>query len=110
MTTLADRARLGERTFLRRFRSATGLTPTEYLQQRRVEKAREALEFSMQTVSEIAWMVGYQDEGSFEESLGSLWDTIGSALVYPKVHNNIKRRSPSDYTDDPCEPHADRVD
>jgi len=65
VTTLAGRARLGERTFLRRFRSATGLTPTEYLQQLRVEKAREALEFSMQTVSEIAWMVGYRDEGAF---------------------------------------------
>ena len=65
VTTLADRARLGERTFLRRFRNATGFTPTEYLQQLRVERGREALEFSMQTVSEIAWMVGYQDEGAF---------------------------------------------
>ena len=65
VTTLADRAMLGERTFLRRFRNATGFTPTEYLQQLRVERGREALEFSMQTVSEISWMVGYQDEGAF---------------------------------------------
>jgi|HubBroStandDraft_6_1064221.scaffolds.fasta_scaffold90847_1 transcriptional regulator GlxA family with amidase domain len=65
VNTLADRAGLGERTFLRRFSNATGLTPTEYLQQLRVEKAREALEFSMQTVGEIALLVGYQDEGAF---------------------------------------------
>ena len=65
VTTLADRASLGERTFLRRFRNATGLTPTKYPQQLRVERAREAPEFSMQTVSEIAWMVGYHDEGAF---------------------------------------------
>jgi len=65
VTTLADRARSGERTFLRRFRNATGLTPTEYLQQLRIERVKEALESSMQIVSEIAWMVGYQDEGAF---------------------------------------------
>jgi transcriptional regulator GlxA family with amidase domain len=67
VTALAARANLGERTFLRRFRHATGLTPTEYLQHLRVEKAREALELSMQAISEIAWMVGYQDEGAFRK-------------------------------------------
>ena len=58
VATLAARARVGERTFLRRFRQATGLTPTGYLQHLRVEKAREALELSSQSISEIAWMVG----------------------------------------------------
>jgi transcriptional regulator GlxA family with amidase domain len=58
---------VGERTFLRRFRQATGLTPTGYLQHLRVEKAREALELSSQSISEIAWMVGYQDEGAFRK-------------------------------------------
>jgi len=56
VTALAARAKLGERTFLRRFRHATGLMPTEYLQHLRVEKAREALELSMQAIS---------DEGAF---------------------------------------------
>ncbi len=67
VATLAARARVGERTFLRRFRHATGLTPTGYLQHLRIEKAREALELSTQTISEIAWMVGYQDEGAFRK-------------------------------------------
>ena len=33
----------------------------------RVEKTREALELSMQAISEIAWIVGYQDEGAFRK-------------------------------------------
>lgn len=42
---MALRAKLGERTFFRRFRDATGLKPNEYLQHVRIAKAREALEF-----------------------------------------------------------------
>ncbi len=62
---MASHAKLGERTFLRRFRKATGLKPNEYLQHVRIAKAREALEFSMQSVEEIAWKVGYEDQGAF---------------------------------------------
>ena len=62
---MAARANLGERTFLRRFHKSTGMTPTEYVQQLRVLKARESLEFSMLSVNEIAWIVGYKDSGSF---------------------------------------------
>jgi transcriptional regulator GlxA family with amidase domain len=77
---MALRAKLGERTFLRRFRNATGLKPNEYLQHVRIAKAREALEFSMQSVDEIAWMVGYGDHGAFR-----------------KVFNRIVGLSPGEY-------------
>jgi transcriptional regulator GlxA family with amidase domain len=43
------------------------LTPREYVQHLRVGKARESLEFSNLTVNEIAWMVGYEDPGSFRK-------------------------------------------
>jgi len=64
---MAARANLSERTFLRRFCKATGLTPKEYVQHLRVAKARESLEFSKLSVNEIAWMVGYEDAGSFRK-------------------------------------------
>ena len=64
---MAARANLTERTFLRRFRKATGLAPNEYMQHLRVGKARESLEFSNLSVNEIAWMVGYEDTGSFRK-------------------------------------------
>lgn len=65
LTSMAERAGLEERTFLRRFRAATGLKPTEYCQHLRVGKAREMLEFSNGTIDHIAWTVGYQDPGAF---------------------------------------------
>ena len=65
LTAMAERAGLEERTFLRRFRAATGLKPTEYCQHLRVGKARELLEFTNDTIDHIAWTVGYQDPGAF---------------------------------------------
>ncbi|MEN2397255.1 GlxA family transcriptional regulator [Pseudomonas halotolerans] len=62
---MAEQAGLEERTFLRRFRAATGLKPTEYCQHLRVGKAREMLEFTNGTIDHIAWTVGYQDPGAF---------------------------------------------
>ncbi|RDJ20355.1 GlxA family transcriptional regulator [Bosea caraganae] len=64
---LAARAGLEERTFLRRFRKATGLRPTEYAQQVRIAKAREALELSRRPVAQIAWEVGYGDASAFRK-------------------------------------------
>jgi transcriptional regulator GlxA family with amidase domain len=64
---LAARAGLEERTFLRRFRKATGLRPTEYAQQIRIAKAREALELSRRPVAQIAWEVGYGDASAFRK-------------------------------------------
>jgi len=62
---MAKTAGLEERTFLRRFRAATGLKPTEYCQHLRVGKARQMLEFTNDTVDHIAWTVGYQDPATF---------------------------------------------
>lgn len=67
LAMMAARAGLGERTFLRRFHGATGLRPTEYVQQLRVGKAREMLEASKLTVDEVAFRVGYEDPGAFRK-------------------------------------------
>ncbi|MDX2234420.1 MAG: GlxA family transcriptional regulator [Hyphomonadaceae bacterium] len=62
---LAAQAGLADRTFQRRFARVTGLRPTDYLQQVRVMKARDALELSDSTVDQIAWSVGYADPSAF---------------------------------------------
>ncbi|MER9417276.1 GlxA family transcriptional regulator [Mesorhizobium sp. M0306] len=64
---MAEHAGLEERTFLRRFRKATGLRPTEYCQHLRVGKAREMLETTILSIDQIAWEVGYDDPGSFRK-------------------------------------------
>ncbi|MET1756072.1 helix-turn-helix domain-containing protein [Novosphingobium sp. RD2P27] len=67
VAALAKRASLEERTFLRRFKQATGFRPTEYAQQIRVAKAREALELTRTPVDQIAWQVGYGDTSAFRK-------------------------------------------
>ncbi|MDA7946163.1 MAG: helix-turn-helix domain-containing protein [Hyphomicrobiaceae bacterium] len=62
---MAKRVRLSGRTFLRRFKAATGLTPNSYVQNLRVEKARGLLERTRIPVSEIGWNVGYRDASAF---------------------------------------------
>lgn len=80
LASMAACAGLEERTFLRRFRAATGLRPTEYCQQVRVGRACRLLEFTRRNVEQIAWGVGYQDPGAFR-----------------KVFQRITGLTPSDY-------------
>lgn len=67
LATLATMAGLEERTFLRRFRSATGMTSSEYCQRLRIGKARELLQFTRRPVESVAWEVGYNDPGAFRK-------------------------------------------
>lgn len=67
LATLAEQAGLEERTFLRRFQKATGMTTREYCQRLRVGKAREMLQFSRLPIDSIAWEVGYSDPAAFRK-------------------------------------------
>ena len=64
---LADVAGLEPRTFLRRFRKATGLTSTDYCQRLRVARAQDLLQSGNMAVDAIAWQVGYGDPGAFRK-------------------------------------------
>jgi transcriptional regulator GlxA family with amidase domain len=65
LPAMARKAKLGERTFIRRFQRATGHSPGAYLRLLRVESARDLLERTAQSFDEIAWRVGYGDPGAF---------------------------------------------
>lgn len=67
LADLAQRAGLEERTFLRRFRAATGMTTTEYSQRLRVSRARDMLQATRLPIDQIAWDVGYMDPGAFRK-------------------------------------------
>lgn len=80
LASLVAHSGLGERTFLRRFQKATGLTTTEYWQRLRVGRARELLQEKGLTGDQVAWEVGYADPGAFR-----------------KVFNRIVGLSPAEY-------------
>jgi len=62
---MITRSTLSERTFKRRFTSATGLTPLAYVQRLRIEDAKRRLERTDAAVDEISWRVGYEDPAFF---------------------------------------------
>lgn len=67
LAALAELSGLEERTLLRRFQKATGLTTTEYSQRLRVGRARELLQQGTMTGDQVAWEVGYADPGAFRK-------------------------------------------
>ncbi|BBM02852.1 GlxA family transcriptional regulator [Microbulbifer sp. GL-2] len=65
LSEVAQMFDMSVRSFNRRFKLATGQTPLQYLQNVRVDMARELLQSSNLSVNEIAEKVGYQDMGHF---------------------------------------------
>ncbi|TDR15020.1 GlxA family transcriptional regulator [Marinomonas communis] len=61
LSRLADLASLTERTLQRRFIKATGLSPSQYLQRVRIQRACDLLESSQQAFESISTSVGYDD-------------------------------------------------
>lgn len=59
------RTGLTERTFKRRFTSATGLSPIAYVQRLRIEDAKRRLERTESSADEISWQVGYEEPAFF---------------------------------------------
>ncbi len=74
VTALAARACLSERTFARRFRAATGMTPAAHVETARVQAARVALETTAQSIERIARDAGFDNaermRRAFQRHLG----------------------------------------
>ena len=56
--SLARRVGMSQRTFLRRFQDATGTTPTRWLLNERLPRAKDYLEYSILTIDSIAEQTG----------------------------------------------------
>ncbi|ANZ40944.1 AraC family transcriptional regulator [Lentzea guizhouensis] len=61
LADLARHARMSVRTFTRRFRAEVGQSPQQWVAQRRVDHARQLLETTQLSVSEIARATGFAD-------------------------------------------------
>src|SRR6476620_5614659 len=56
---------IAERSFKRRFRAATGMSPLEYVHMLRLEAAKELLERDDRSAETVAFEVGYEDAACF---------------------------------------------
>ena len=68
MPRLADRAGMSERSFARRYRAATGTTPSRAVERLRVEAAREALGTTRRSIKDVARRCGFGSEETMRRS------------------------------------------
>ena len=69
---LASVACLSKYHFLRLFRATYGMTPMEYVSQRRIERAQDLLRATNLTVTEVCFAVGFSSLGSFSSRFRAL--------------------------------------
>ena len=84
LADLSSRANLSKNQFLRVFKKAFGTTPIDYLNELRVQKARELLENSSLTVQQIAFDTGFSDSNYFSRQFRKVMGISPSA--YRKMH------------------------
>ncbi len=69
---MARVAGLSKYHFLRLFKATYGLTPIEYVSQRRIERAQDLLRATNLTVTEVCMLVGFSSLGSFSTRFRAL--------------------------------------
>ena len=94
LAAMATAAGLERRTLLRRFGSATGMTPIEYCRAVRIARAREILEGGDTSQKQIAQSLGYKDVASFARVFRK---ATGSAPGAYRKRFGRKEVSPHDF-------------
>ena len=85
LRALAAHARMSVRTFTRRFREETGLSPGKWITQQRVERARQLLETTDLAVDQVARHAGFGTGAALRQQMSA---TLG---VAPSVYRTTFR-------------------
>ncbi|MFT4741863.1 MAG: transcriptional regulator GlxA family with amidase domain [Marivirga sp.] len=65
---IAGIVNMNVRSLLRRFKKATSNTPLEYIQRVKIEAAKKKLESTTETILEVMYSIGYNDEKAFRNT------------------------------------------
>jgi transcriptional regulator GlxA family with amidase domain len=94
LAAMATAAALERRTLLRRFASATGMSPIKYCRGVRIARARELLEGGDISQKQLAESLGYKDVASFARVFRK---AVGSAPGAYRKRFGRNRISPTDF-------------
>lgn len=90
---IAKKVSISRRNFIRRFKKATNNTPLEYIQRVKIEAAKKKLENSSETIYNIMFSVGYNDNKSFRNRFKKI--TGLTPKEYRKKYNSAYIIHPS---------------
>jgi len=79
LRVLAGHVRMSVRTFTRRFREETGMSPGKWVAQQRVERARHLLETTDLAVDQVARHAGFGTGAALRQQMGALLGVAPSA-------------------------------
>jgi transcriptional regulator GlxA family with amidase domain len=88
VSRLAEEAGMTERTFYRRFVEAIGLTPAQYVDGRRLERAKSLLEAGAEPKT-VGSDVGFRSEGGFRAAFVKRFGL--SPAAHRMIHNSVQR-------------------
>ncbi|WP_299734485.1 helix-turn-helix domain-containing protein [uncultured Roseobacter sp.] len=94
VAAMAQRSGLTERSLLRRFRSATGQSPADYIQTLRIEEAKQMLETTDTAIEDIAAEVGYSEPSSFRNAFKRHVGLSASAYRKKRLVNAMRFDDP----------------
>jgi transcriptional regulator GlxA family with amidase domain len=106
LAALATVVGLERRTLLRRFATATGMTPIEYCRAVRIARARELLEGGDTSQKQIAQSLGYKDVASFARVFRK---AVGSAPGAYRKRFSRNGISPTDFATKPSSRQKRRI-
>ncbi len=84
LKSLALQANMGESNFKRKFKRITGYAPYQYFMKIRLEKARELLQNTDRSVSEIGYMSGYTNLSHFSRQFKKEFGILPSEFIKKK--------------------------
>jgi AraC family transcriptional activator FtrA len=79
LETLAARAYMSVRTFTRRFRRATGMTPGRWLLEQRVRASLPLLEAADESIETVAARVGFGSAATYRHHFAAIMRTSPTA-------------------------------
>ena len=82
--TLADIVCISKDHFIRLFKKETGMTPVQYISQKKIEKAQLLLVTEEMPIKEIAFLLSYEDHSYFNRLFKKI--TGGSPQEYRRNH------------------------
>lgn len=86
VSQLAARVNMSERTFFRKFSSEIGMSPSKYVESRRLERAKNYLDAG-QSIKEVCISLGFKSPSAFRSAFKACYG------VLPSSHDDLHRES-----------------